>query len=155
MPIEGVPVRRLAITLLVAVVLSLGGAVPPAAAEAATPSGPAEVTVTLITGDRVTVGRGTGGRPSARIEPARWPGRRVSFATWYAEDGLRVMPSDVARLVPATLDPGLFDVSGLIRAGYDPGSAAQLAARHDVDIRQAAAMLAQGCPPDLALQILL
>ena len=43
----------------------------------------------------------------------------------------------------------------LIRAGYDPGSAAQLAARHDVDIRQAAAMLAQGCPPDLALQILL
>jgi hypothetical protein len=43
----------------------------------------------------------------------------------------------------------------LIRAGYDPGSAAQLAARHDVDIRQAAAMLAQGCSPDLALQILL
>jgi hypothetical protein len=43
----------------------------------------------------------------------------------------------------------------LIRAGYDPGSATQLAARHDVDIRQAAAMLAQGCPPDLALQILL
>jgi hypothetical protein len=43
----------------------------------------------------------------------------------------------------------------LIRAGYDPGSAAQLAARHDVDIRRAAAMLAQGCPPDLALRILL
>jgi hypothetical protein len=43
----------------------------------------------------------------------------------------------------------------LIRAGYDPGAAAQIAARHDVDIRQAAAMLAQGCPPELALQILL
>ena len=43
----------------------------------------------------------------------------------------------------------------LIRAGYDPGSAAQIAARHDVDIRQAATMLAQGCPPELALQILL
>jgi hypothetical protein len=43
----------------------------------------------------------------------------------------------------------------LIRAGFDPGSAAQLAARHDVDIRRAAAMLAQGCPPDLALRILL
>ena len=43
----------------------------------------------------------------------------------------------------------------LIRAGYDPGSAARLAARHDVDIRQAATMLAQGGPPELALQILL
>jgi hypothetical protein len=43
----------------------------------------------------------------------------------------------------------------LIRAGYDPAAAAQLAARHDVDIRRAAAMLAQGCPPDLALRILL
>ena len=43
----------------------------------------------------------------------------------------------------------------LIRAGYDPAAAAQLAARHDVDIRRAAAMLVQGCPPDLALRILL
>ena len=43
----------------------------------------------------------------------------------------------------------------LIRAGYDPDAAAQLAARHDVDIHRAASMLAQGCPPDLALRILL
>jgi hypothetical protein len=43
----------------------------------------------------------------------------------------------------------------LIRAGYDPDSAAKLAARHDVDIRRAAQMLEQGCPPELALQILL
>ena len=43
----------------------------------------------------------------------------------------------------------------LIRAGYDPDSAAQLASRHDVDIRRAQAMLEQGCPPGLALQILL
>ena len=43
----------------------------------------------------------------------------------------------------------------LIRAGYDPDSAAQLATHHDVDIRRAQAMLAQGCPPELALQILL
>src|SRR5687767_12454495 len=107
--------RRLAIILSVAVVLSLGGAVPAGAAAAAVPPGPAEVTVTLVTGDRVTVGPGTAGRPTARIEPARWPGRQVSFATWYTEDGLRVVPSDVARLVPDTLDPGLFDVTGLIR----------------------------------------
>ena len=43
----------------------------------------------------------------------------------------------------------------LLRAGYDPDAAAQLAARHDVDIHRAASMLAQGCPPDLALRILL
>jgi hypothetical protein len=43
----------------------------------------------------------------------------------------------------------------LIRAGYDPDAAQQLAAAHDVDLHRAATMLAQGCPPDLALQILL
>jgi hypothetical protein len=43
----------------------------------------------------------------------------------------------------------------LIRAGFDPDSAVKLAAKPDVDIRRAAAMLEQGCPLDLALQILL
>ena len=43
----------------------------------------------------------------------------------------------------------------LIRGGYDPAAAAQLAARLDVDIRQAISMLENGCPPQLALQILL
>lgn len=43
----------------------------------------------------------------------------------------------------------------LIRAGYDPDAAAKLASRHDVDIHRAATMLTQGCPPDLALRILL
>ncbi len=43
----------------------------------------------------------------------------------------------------------------LLRAGYDPDAAMQLAARHDVDIHRAATMLAQGCPSDLALRILL
>lgn len=43
----------------------------------------------------------------------------------------------------------------LTRAGFDPAAAAQLAARHDVDIRHAAALLANGCPQDLALRILL
>jgi hypothetical protein len=43
----------------------------------------------------------------------------------------------------------------LIRAGFAPDAALQLAARHDVDIHRAATMLAQGCPPELALRILL
>ena len=43
----------------------------------------------------------------------------------------------------------------LMRGGYDPAVAAKIAARLDVDIRQAISMLENGCPPDLALQILL
>lgn len=42
----------------------------------------------------------------------------------------------------------------LIRAGYDPGAATELAARMDVDLHRAIQMLEEGCPPDLALQIL-
>ena len=43
----------------------------------------------------------------------------------------------------------------LIRAGYDPDSAGRLAARPEIDIHRAQKMLAQGCPPELALRILL
>jgi hypothetical protein len=43
----------------------------------------------------------------------------------------------------------------LERAGYDPRAAATLAKRHDVDLHRAADLLHNGCPPELALQILL
>ena len=43
----------------------------------------------------------------------------------------------------------------LIRAGYDPDSANQLATHHDVDLRKASWLLEHGCPADLALRILL
>lgn len=43
----------------------------------------------------------------------------------------------------------------LERAGYDPSSAAMLAIRHDVDLHAAAELLERGCPPELALRILL
>jgi hypothetical protein len=43
----------------------------------------------------------------------------------------------------------------LERAGYGAGEAAQLAARHDVDLHHAMGLLEQGCPPDIALRILL
>jgi hypothetical protein len=42
----------------------------------------------------------------------------------------------------------------LERAGYDPGAAAELAARSDVDLHRAVELLASGCPAELALQIL-
>jgi hypothetical protein len=43
----------------------------------------------------------------------------------------------------------------LERAGYDAGDAAELAARHDVDLHFAVELLEQGCPPETALRILL
>jgi hypothetical protein len=43
----------------------------------------------------------------------------------------------------------------LIRAGYDPAGAVELAARFDVDLHTATDLLERGCPVELALQILL
>jgi hypothetical protein len=43
----------------------------------------------------------------------------------------------------------------LKRAGYDASAAEKLAVRHDVDLHVAADLLRRGCPPDLALEILL
>lgn len=42
----------------------------------------------------------------------------------------------------------------LERAGYSPEAAAELAARSDVDLHRAIDLLAQGCPPQVALDIL-
>jgi hypothetical protein len=43
----------------------------------------------------------------------------------------------------------------LERAGYEPRSAAKIAVRADIDLHLARDLLARGCPPDLALKILL
>ncbi|HET6211867.1 MAG TPA: hypothetical protein VFE14_03235, partial [Micromonosporaceae bacterium] len=111
--------RRLGSAFAVSLVILLA----PAGGAAAQPAPPgpagAPVTVTLLTGDRVTVTATAGGRQAATIDPARWPGRHASFQTSYAGGDLRVIPSDVIRLLPDLLDPQLFDVSALIRAGYD------------------------------------
>jgi hypothetical protein len=43
----------------------------------------------------------------------------------------------------------------LERAGYGLEEAEQLAARHDVDLHMAVELLTRGCPPELAMSILL
>jgi len=43
----------------------------------------------------------------------------------------------------------------LIRAGYDPGSALILASHVEVDLHDARNLLARGCSPETALQIVL
>jgi subtilisin family serine protease len=71
-------------------------------------------TVTLITGDRVTV---VGGK-QVMVEPGK--GRdRVTFATSRTAGRLRVIPTDARpALRSGRLDPRLFDVTGLIEFGY-------------------------------------
>ncbi|MFG1696887.1 S8 family serine peptidase [Nonomuraea sp. NPDC049309] len=96
----------------------------PAPAAAGTPGAPAAaggapagspVTVTLITGDRVTV------TPGGGYHVERGAGRTgISFAIDEQEGRLRVVPSDAASLVRrGRLDPRLFDVTRLIEYGYD------------------------------------
>lgn len=43
----------------------------------------------------------------------------------------------------------------LLRAGYDPVAATDLGSRMDVDLHGAIELLERGCPPELAVRILL
>jgi Tfp pilus assembly PilM family ATPase len=43
----------------------------------------------------------------------------------------------------------------LERAGYEPTAAAMIAMRTDVDLHLAIELIEHGCPPDIALKILL
>ncbi len=89
----------------------------------ALPGGQSEdsVTVTLVTGDRVTL---IGGDPRrSTIQPG--PGRAdVTFQRVVDGDRLLVIPADVhAQIASGRLDRRLFDVTGLIDIGYDDAQA--------------------------------
>ncbi|MEU4768895.1 S8 family serine peptidase [Actinosynnema sp. NPDC023794] len=73
------------------------------------------MTVTLITGDRVLLNGPTSG--SLQAGPGR---ERVVFHTFHRDGNLHVVPADAAAAVAeGKLDPRLFDVTGLVEAGYD------------------------------------
>lgn len=70
--------------------------------------------VTLLTGDRVTIG------PTGDVQITPGAGRKVQFEQRTGKDQLFVIPSDVARDVASgRLDRALFDVAGQIRQGLD------------------------------------
>ena len=46
-------------------------------------------------------------------------------------------------------------IEELERAGYGTRAAGRLAARHDIDLHHAIELLDLGCPPELAIKILL
>ncbi|MFF4243559.1 S8 family serine peptidase [Streptomyces sp. NPDC001822] len=127
--------KRARWALLPALAGLVAGAVP-GAAEASPGSSPAVAvpgstapaargvhTLTLITGDKVTVTRGASGAPAVSVE--RGPGRtHIGFQTshqWHGADHhISVVPSDAQALLTAgRLDPRLFDVTEQLDAGYD------------------------------------
>ncbi|MFD9129999.1 S8 family serine peptidase, partial [Kitasatospora sp. NPDC059571] len=126
------PSMHAALTLATAGVLSLAvlpsaGAAPAATAAPTRTAAPARASVTLITGDKVLVQDPQGAQPRVSVTPAAIPGRSVFFSTTIGSDHhVSVVPSDAAALLGSVLDPKLFDVSALIRAGYDDAHTAAL-----------------------------
>ncbi len=94
---------------------------PTAGSGDASVSEPARYPVTLITGDRVFL-EVAGGRQTASVAPADRGGRTSAFQTFQDGDDLYVVPADVARYVPGKLDLELFNVTRLVRDGYDDRS---------------------------------
>ena len=79
------------------------------------PGGHPGATVTLITGDKVLLNGPTTG--SFQAGPGR---ERVRFHTFHRDGDLHVVPDDAFAAVAAgKLDLRLFDVTGLVEAGYD------------------------------------
>jgi subtilisin family serine protease len=117
--------RWLAFPVAVLLALTPAGAARAVPLDAPSPVA-TDLTVTLVTGDRVTLRTTGDGPPAVAIEPARWPGRVVDFRTMIVGGNLRVMPSDVAHLVPSVLDPALFDVSALARSGLHDAATGSL-----------------------------
>lgn len=106
---------------LAALLVVVPPAISPAWSETATTGSPErpEVSVTLVSGDQVHLTPRPGGRTIARIDPADWPGRRVSFQQFRSGGDLFVIPSDLEPLVGRLLDPSLFNVSALAETTRD------------------------------------
>ncbi|WP_433167098.1 S8 family serine peptidase [Kribbella sp. CA-247076] len=103
----------------------------PPAASASTPlaaprtqQGPA--TVTLLTGDRVTLRPGQDGKPLVDVRARDGRSGPSGFSIRHEHGRVSVVPHDVERLVPDVLDPALFDVTGLVEMRYDDAHRADL-----------------------------
>ncbi len=115
---------RPAIAVLAVAGLALTGlsaqavAAPPPAAQTA--FGGKDVQVTLITGDRVVLHGGDPAKQSIHAGPGR---EDMVFQKQRTKDHSYVIPADAVKAIgEGRLDRRLFDVTGLIKAGYDDAS---------------------------------
>ena len=79
-------------------------------------------TVTLVTGEVVDVSTDAEGRVTAMVREHRGPFRTVR----HPDGELHVIPLAVTGLLDGTLDAELFNVTGLIRQGFDDESRAAI-----------------------------
>jgi hypothetical protein len=95
-------------------------------APAASPTNPS-ATVTLITGDRITINRQSGRDGIVTTAADRGPGTApVSFSTFVIRGDTYVLPSDAAAYAGGVLDWSLFDVSAMVRGAITGGAALPL-----------------------------
>ncbi|MDH2428384.1 S8 family peptidase [Sphaerisporangium sp. TRM90804] len=97
----------------------------PLAGQATAEAGPPK-TITLITGDKVTLQTLPTKQTRLDVEPG--PGReKINFIHRRAEEGLSIVPADAMPLLAAgTLDPRLFNVTQLAALGYDDAASPAL-----------------------------
>ncbi|TCO32788.1 subtilase family protein [Kribbella steppae] len=117
------------VTALLAVAAVPASASPPQPAAEARPTLPvqvdAEKVVTLLTGDKVQVSPAGTGRSNVRFVPA--DPAQAGYETRTVGKDLYVVPDSAAKLVNnGKVDQALFNVSGLIRQGYDDVSTSQI-----------------------------
>ncbi|MEV7850809.1 S8 family serine peptidase [Streptomyces sp. NPDC088183] len=128
------PIARIALGAATAAVLAVTAVSPSGAADTppdgasgkrpvigggASATGGKQVAVTLITGDKVLVTTDTSGRSSAAVLP-REDGAQPIVQTFQMGKDLYVYPEDASRAIAeGKVDEQLFNVTGLIRQGYD------------------------------------
>ncbi|MFG2077837.1 S8 family serine peptidase [Nonomuraea maritima] len=142
-------------TALVGVVLAALAATtaPAQATPAPTPATPASAqpdktprTITLVTGDQVTLRPFPNGQDQLSVKPG--PGReKINFIHRRSQDGLSIVPSDAMPLLAAgRLDPRLFNVTQLAALGYDDAASPALPLIVTYPAGAAAPRLAGGRP---------
>ncbi|MFF4762241.1 S8 family serine peptidase [Streptomyces sp. NPDC001292] len=128
------PTTRIALGAATAAVLAVTAVAPSGAADAppdgnsgkrpvigsgAAATGGKQVTVTLVTGDKVLVTTDTSGRSSAAVLP-REDGTQPMAQTYQMGKDLYVYPENASQAIAeGKVDEQLFNVTGLIRQGYD------------------------------------
>ncbi|MFE7329321.1 S8 family serine peptidase [Streptomyces sp. NPDC057565] len=128
------PIMRMALGAAAAAVLAVTAVTPSGAADTppdgasgkkpiigsgTTASGGKQVTVTLVTGDKVLVTTDRSGHSSAAVLP-REDGTQPLVQTYQMGKDLYVYPEDASQAIAeGKVDEQLFNVTGLIRQGYD------------------------------------